>query len=125
MDIVEANRLVTEINNYLQKALWFDFEIKKYADLELVIHGGISLYQGTDIEIIFKDVFYMSLPTDWSSDTSKVVLLVKESIDLRYSDPKFKETYFHYVFEFIAEDYPGITCEIRAKTVAYKILKPI
>lgn len=120
MQLVEAKVIVDELNNLLSEKPWFDFQVKKYSDYELVIHGGISLYQRVDLIIIFTDVFFMSIPTGWQTDTSDLVLHVREPQDERYSDPKFRESNHHLIFEFTPEDYPNLLCEVRAKTITYR-----
>jgi len=125
MTLDEANIVVREICDFIQQESWFDFTVKQYIDNELTIQGGLSLTY-PDIEIKFKDVFFTSLPMEWKSETSVVVLSVLEGEDERVISEKFQVEYLHYIFKFTPEDYPNnFGCLIAAKLISYEILRPM
>lgn len=115
--------VVKEINDFIKSGLWFDFEIKQYLNSELSLHGGLSLNY-PDIEIKFKDVFFVSLPMMWKTDTKETTLKILEGEEeIKFSE-MFQVEYLHYIFKFTPEDYPrNFGCLIAAKEVSYKILK--
>lgn len=57
---------VKEINDYLQKHLWMDFEIIKIGANALELHGYIDESYGDCISIHFKDVYAVNLTTRFS-----------------------------------------------------------
>ncbi|MDQ0271329.1 hypothetical protein [Cytobacillus purgationiresistens] len=123
MDIEEVKLVVQEINDFIKSGLWFDFEIKQYLDGELSLHGGLSLSY-PDIEIKFKDIFFVSLPMMWKTDTKETILNILEGEAEREISEKFQVEYLHYIFKFTPEDYPSnFGCIIAAKEISYNILK--
>ncbi|MBW7473868.1 hypothetical protein K0T92_03815 [Paenibacillus oenotherae] len=123
MNIEEVKLVVQEINDFISSGLWFDFEIKKYFDGELSLYGGLSLSH-PDIEIKFKDIFFISLPMIWKTDTKETILNVLEGEDEKETSEKFQVEYLHYIFKFTPEDYPSdFGCLIAAKEISYNFLK--
>ncbi|MCM3290012.1 hypothetical protein M3661_07715 [Paenibacillus sp. MER 180] len=122
MDLAEVGRVVREINDYIKRGLWFDFEIKQYQDGEISLYGGLSLSY-PDVEIKFKEVFFVSLPMMWKTDTKDTILTVLEGEAEREISEKFQVEYLHYIFKFTPEDYPSnFGCLIAAKEISYSIL---
>lgn len=123
MNIEEVKLVVQEINEFIKCGLWFDFEIKQYIDGELTIYGGLSLSY-PDIEIKFRDIFFVSFPMMWKTDTTETILNVLEGEDEKEISEKFQVEYLHYIFKFTPEDYPSnFGCLIAAKELSYNILK--
>jgi len=56
---------IKEINEFISKELWFDFEVKSFDGYTLIIIGGIDLYYNWLIELKFTDVSFLSLKNDW------------------------------------------------------------
>jgi len=117
----DIRRILDEINSFLMQELWMDFEVIQYTGNELVIMGSIDISNPHDIEIIFRDVFFISMPMEWKTDTSKTVLEVVEgqpAIDL---NKKFQVEQGYHIFKFIPEDYDkDFGCFIAAKGINYK-----
>lgn len=125
MTLDEANIVVGEICDFIKQEKWFDFMVKQYVDNELTLHGGLSLTY-PDIEIKFKDVFFTSLPMEWKTDTSAVIISILMGEEERITSEKFQVEYLHYIFKFIPEDYPdNFSCLIAAKQISYEILRPM
>jgi hypothetical protein len=123
MNKEEVKLKVEKVNEFIKNGLWFDFEIKQYTNDELTLYGGLSLSY-PDIEIKFKNIFFLSLPMMWKTDTQKTILSVLEGHDEKKICEMFQVEYLHYIFKFTPEDYPPkFGCLIAAKEISYKILK--
>ena len=59
---------INEINKFISKELWFDFEIKSFDGGTLIIVGGLDLYYNWLIELTFTNVAFVSLKSDWKSN---------------------------------------------------------
>ncbi|WCT56196.1 hypothetical protein PQ456_01315 [Paenibacillus kyungheensis] len=110
--------LVKDINSKLKNNLWFDFEVVKYEKNEVIIGGGKSLSYPHEIEIQFTDVFFISLPMEWQTDTSKDVLVILEGEEAYNINTQFQVEQGHYIFKFIPEGYSEeFGCLIGAKNI--------
>lgn len=115
--------IVKKINGLIASQQWFDFEVVEYAIPKLKIIGSIDPSSSPDIEIIFKDVFCMSLPMEWQTDTQQEVFKIAENEEARKINKKYKVEQGYTPFLFIPEDYPeDFYCFIAAKSVSYEIL---
>lgn len=118
----DIRRIVDEINTYIASKPWLDFWVSQYVNKKLVIAGSIDPSGNSDIEIVFSDVFFMSLPVEWGSDTSKGVFQLLEGIDAREINLRFRVEQGYSIFRFIPEDYPEeFGCLIGAKKISYSI----
>lgn len=76
-----------------------------------------------DIEIRFKDIFFISLPMVWKTNTMGTVMSVLQGEEERIINEKFQVEYLHYIFKFCPEDYPSnFACLVASKEISYKIL---
>ena len=115
--------IVKKINELITSQLWLDFEVVEYTISKLTIIGSISPSYPADIEITFTDIFCMSLPMMWQTDTQQEVFKIAENEEARIINKKFKIEYGYTPFLFIPEDYPeDFYCIIAAKSVNYEIL---
>ncbi|QDH21610.1 hypothetical protein [Saccharibacillus brassicae] len=115
---------VNQINEFIQKSLWFDFEIIRYEQNNLYVGGGESLSYPYELEIHFEDVCLVSTPVEWCSDTSTEVLQILEGEEAYKVNIKFKVERGYFVFKFIPEDFPNDGgCFIGAKDLNVKFLK--
>lgn len=111
--------LVKDINSKLKSNLWFDFEVIKYERNEVIIGGGKSLSYPHEIKIQFTDVFFISLPMEWQTDTSKDVFVILEGKEASDINIQFQVEQGHYIFKFVPEDYSEeFGCLIGAKNIA-------
>lgn len=101
--------------------LWFDFEFMHYKGDELVIMGNIDISTSHDIEIIFRDVFFVCCPIAWKVDTSQIVLTLVEGEEARRLNKKFDVEIGYLIFKFFLEDLDGQNCYIAAKSLDYKL----
>lgn len=124
MNSDEVKVVVDEINDFIKQEQWFDFSVKQYIDNELTLVGGLSLTY-PDIQIKFNDIFLISLPMEWKTDTDGFVLTILEGEDERIVNEKYQVEYLYYIFKFTPESFPdNFGCLIAAKEVSYKIIKP-
>ena len=125
MSIEDIKKTVDEINKYIQKELWFDFDVFNYVRNKLTITGSIDFSVKYDIEIVFEDIAFVSLPFEWQTDTSQTVLsIIENSDEAKAINIKFQVEQGHTLFKFIPEGFPeNFGCILGAKSISYKIIK--
>lgn len=124
MNTEEIISEVEVINSIIKKNLWMDFEIKKYNDGKLTIYGGIDLLHSHVIEIYFEDVFFVSLPTEWKSDTQQNVLHFLQGEASIEINIRFMVEQGYHIFRFVPEDYSGdFGCYIGSKVISHSIIE--
>jgi hypothetical protein len=117
----EVSLIVNTVSNRIQQEPWFDFEVIKYNKNELVIGGGKSLSYPHELEILFKDVFFVSMPVEWRTDTSKNIFTILEGDEKYNVNKRFQVEQGYFIFKFFPEDYPNdFGCLICAKSVDVK-----
>ena len=95
---------IAEINLLISQESWFDFEILNLKGNNLSIIGSIDFNYYHNFELIFEDVFHMSINTEWKSDTSEPVLHLvteNEAIEL---NKKYQIERGYNLFKIIPED---------------------
>jgi len=105
---------VKKISDFIKSKPWMDFELIDYSkgsyrqlsiggaiDTSIVGLNGIEY----DIEIYFKNVFYMSVFSSWSSDTSIVCFDLINSAEEKKINIENKIEEGNYIFYFQPEDY--------------------
>lgn len=123
MSIEEILCEVEVINEILKMSLWMDFEIKRYSEGKLTIYGGVDLLYSHSIEISFEDVFFVSLPFEWKTDTKAEVLHLLEGEASKAINLKFMVEQGYHIFKFMAEDYPGdFGCFIGARMISHTVI---
>ena len=124
MNASEIKVVVGKINSFIQQGLWLDFEVCQYSKNKLTLIGGIDLIYSHDIEIYFEDVFFVSLPMEWKTDTKRNVFQLLEGEDAKTVNIRFKVEQGYHIFKFTPEDYPDdFGCLIGAKSISYTALK--
>ena len=85
--------------------------------------GSIDPSSTPNIEIILEDVFFISAPLSWQTDTSRPVISLLDS-DAKQINERFKVEQGYYIIQWMPEDYPkGATCLFGVKALAFNILK--
>lgn len=124
MDLSEINQQIDEINTFLQEHLWMDFEVVKYQDNELVLWGSLSMSYPYNIEIIFTDIYFVSLPFDWHTDTKVTILSIVEDDEARRINEYFRVEIGNFLFCFKPKDkHESTKCLIGARKIRYNISK--
>lgn len=124
MNISEIRKVVDELNTYIMKSLWMDFEMRQYSRNRLSVYGGTDLLYSHEIEIIFEDIFFVSLPIEWKTDTKSTALRILDGEEARTINIMYMVEQGFTLFSFKPEDYPkDFGCIIGAKNVSYKVIK--
>lgn len=114
--------VIREINTFLQRELWFDFEIMEYKNSRLMLFGSVDATYRHDIEIYFHDVFFVSAPMEWQTDTSTPPLELVKGEEADRLNINFQVEHGFYIFRFNPEYYPReFGCFIAAKEIKYKL----
>lgn len=121
MEKKDVQKVVEEIDTRLRKELWFDFEVTQYRKNKLTIIGTLDSSGQHKIEICFEDVFFVSLPIGWQTDTSKPVLVLVEGDDAFTLNKRFQVEIGYHIFRFTPEYYPeDFACYVAAKHISFK-----
>jgi hypothetical protein len=125
MDQNEITKIVEEINYYLKQNNWMDFEISCFKNNSLTVNGGLSLSYPPEIIIHFKQVYFLSLPTEWNTDTSiERIFSIVGGEEARSLNLKFQVEQGHHIFKFIPEGFAeGFGCLVCALSVSYELKK--
>jgi hypothetical protein len=109
---------IKEINDFLKKEMWFDFELLDYSKNCLTVVGSTDFSYFHNIEISFKDVFYISCNVEWRSDTSENIIEIEQGDEARKINVANKIEQGYTLFKFIPEDNDSFFY-ISAKEVEY------
>ena len=104
MKIEEIKQCVSEINKIVTSELWFDLELNYYRKNLIQLIGSIDLTYGYTLSIDFNEVFFVSMPVDWKTNTQNGFLFLLEGEELKEISLKFKIEIGFYVFKFMTED---------------------
>lgn len=126
METNDIREKAIEIDTAIRKNPWMDFEVIKYDNQELIVAGNLSpSYPNRpgQIEIIFNDVFFISLPISWKTDTSAQVFSIVDGDDAISINKFFRVEQGYQIFKFKPEYHEeDFGCLIGAKKIAYRIL---
>jgi hypothetical protein len=112
--------IVREIDSLIRQHLWFDFQVYRYEGNSLSIVGSTDLTYYHSLEIIFKEVFFVScFFQGWHSDTSKTVIEIPTAELEQKLNLKYEIESGYQVFIIHPEDYENQIC-IVAKRIAYR-----
>lgn len=122
MEISEIKKNVESINTFIGNQLWLDFEVLHYDKQKLTIIGSIDISNAHDIEIVFEDVFFVSLPIEWKTDTSEQSLSIIEGETEIILNKKLQVEQGYSIFAFVPEDYPeDFACYVCAKRITFNL----
>jgi hypothetical protein len=125
MNEQQVKQAVDEINAYLQRQPWCDFEVMEYQGDTLIIMGSLDTTAPHDVEVQFKGISFLSLPMEWKTDTAAPPLAVVQGEDACRLNGRFQVEQGHHLFGFRPEGYPeGFSCLICAREISYKPTKP-
>ena len=124
MNEEQAKQAVAEINAYLQQQLWFDFEVMEYRGYDLTVMGSLDISAPHDVEICFKEVFFVSLPMQWKTDTASPPLRLVAGAEAYELNQRFRVEHGHHIFRFTPEDYPEeFGCLVGARAISFVLTK--
>lgn len=120
----QAIQVIDEINEYLQKELWFDFEAIEYQGSTLTVMGGIDTTVDPELEIYFHNVCFTSLPIDWMTDTDEPPLRLVRGDEANCLREKYRVGDGYHLFHFSPSDYPRDPgCLVFARGISFEIMK--
>lgn len=124
MEKCEIKSVLKEVNNFLTGQLWMDFEIIEFSKNVLKIIGSIDISASPTMELIFEDVYFVSSPFNWKTDTSKTVISLLDGEEAKGINLKFQVEQGYHVIKIWPEDYPeNFGCIFGVKNVFFKVLK--
>lgn len=119
----EIREVLERFNRYLRNHLWMDFELIEYSKTELRIIGSIDISDKPNIELIFSDVFFVSTPFNWKTDTSKEVGVLLSGEEAKKVNLKYQVEEGYHIIKIQPEDYPEeFGCLFGVKAVNFNIL---
>ena len=98
--------------------------MKQYTKNMLTIIGSIDSSSTHNIEIYFEDIFFISLPIEWKTNTSVNVLKLLDGNLAITENRRFQVEQGYQIFSFKPEDYSDhFGCLIGAKKISFEIMK--
>ena len=123
MEENEIRDVLEQFNDYLKEQLWMDFEIIEYSKTELRIIGSIDISNKPNIELIFKDVFFVSAPFNWKTDTSKKVGMLLSGEEAKKINLKYQVEQGYHIIKIQPDDYPEkFGCLFGVKEARFNVL---
>ncbi len=101
---METKEIVQKINAIISKESWLDMEVLEIKGGSLIIIGSTDFTYGHSLEIIFEDVFHISINSEWKTNTSKPVLHlvdIKEGLTI---NQKYQIEQGNILFKILPED---------------------
>jgi hypothetical protein len=110
--------ILQEINFIISKYHWLDMEIISTKGGNLVIACSIDFTYGHSLEIIFEDYFYISINSQWQTNTLEKVLYLVTGEEADAINLKYRIEYGYSLFK-IKPEYPVAPFYISAKKVVF------
>ena len=123
MEELKIKEVLDEVNNYLSGQLWMDFEIIEYSKNMLKIIGSIDISASPTMELIFKDVFFLAAPFNWTTDTSKKVISLLTGEEAKKINLKFHVEQGYHIIKIKPEDaIEDDGCLFGVKSVYFRLM---
>jgi len=106
-DIESIVAVVAEVNAFVSRTAWMDFEVWSYGDKygTLEVSGSIDESYWSDLRIAFQNVCWASIRFQgWKSDASQPVLLRVTGDEAYAVNVRFQIEQGHELFKFVPED---------------------
>ncbi len=119
----EVIEVIEQINNYLIRCLWMDFELCLINKNVIVLAGRVDQsYNDFSIEIEFVEPLFFSSLLDWSAKTGKAfIYLVENQYAYKILDKTPIKQGYH-LFAINAEDFDEAPILIVSNNIKCKIL---
>lgn len=109
---------VRNIDEQLRKYPWIDFEVWEYAGSDLKVVGCLDTSDPYDVELRFVDVSFVSIPMEWKTNTSDVVISVATGEIERQLNLRFQNEVEHVCYLLKPEGFQeDFYCVVGAKWV--------
>jgi len=121
VNALDAKAAVIGIDAEIRNFSWLDFEVLEFVGRQLTLIGSIDSSVKHDLEVIFKDINFVSMPFEWKTDTSTKVLELVEGEEAIAINQRFQVEQGYHIFRFHPEDF--ITpdgCLIAAKSIDWR-----
>lgn len=119
----EALSQVATFNDLVRDKLWLDVDLAECSPQAVVLHCGIDLSVGPDIEIRFDTVFFVSMLMTWKTDTSSSVLQVLTGEEAWRINGQYRIEQGYHLFTFQPEDLAnGVRCLVAAKSFSWRVV---
>jgi hypothetical protein len=125
VDESQVMRVVDNINQHVCQQPWCDFEVKEYRGTKLVVTGSLDVSAAHMFEVWFEGVFFVSMPMEWKTDTSRPPLALLVGEDAAAVNRRFCVERGHHIFRFTPEDYPDdFGCLVGAREIGFVAIDP-
>lgn len=119
----EAINQARIFNDLCQKKPWLDIDLAECSPECLILHCGIDLSIGPEIELRFDSPFFSSLLMTWKTDTSLAVLHVLTGEEAILLNTRYRVEQGYHWFMFHPEDLDDdARCMIAAKAFSWQLL---
>jgi len=123
MTQTEAFNQVAMFNAFVGKKLWLDVDVVECSPESVVLHGGIDLSVGPDVEIRFDTIFFVSLLMTWRTDTSSPILKILTGEDACRINRQYRIEQGRHLFAFLPEDFDEARCLIAAGSFCWRVIE--
>lgn len=115
--IEDIKKIVHEIDTKIRQYEWFDFRVLNFDGFKLSIVGGTDLIYYHELEVIFEDIFFVSVFFQgWHSDTKQITFSLPD--EEKEMNEKYEIEKGYQLFIFRTEDYSNDVI-IAAKNITF------
>lgn len=123
MNIEEIESEISEINTYLEKCLWMDFEFARMDGGSIVVAGRIDTsYDEFAINIDFGTPYYVSSLLHWHLNNSKPFIELIAGKDMWKIIDQYHVEEGNHIFKINAEDFDTAPIIIASKGLKVEII---
>lgn len=116
---MDNGETVHVIDSAIRQYPWMDFEVIECSRWKLRVSGALDPSGEDDIQIEFKDIAAVSLPTEWKTDTNRVTFAELTGEAAVRFNLGFRIERGYTLFQFVAEDCES-PCVVAAKSVSFQ-----
>ena len=117
----EALGEVAIFNEIVRKKPWLDVDVAECSPQAVVLHCGIDLSEGPEMEVRFDTVFFASLLMTWKTDTSLPILQVLTGEEAFRINGQYQVEQGYHLFAFQPEYLAdGVRCLIAAQAFSWR-----
>lgn len=124
MSVDEVNLEIENINTYLSRCLWMDFEFCRMDAGQIVLSGSIDQSSNEyAIDIEFQEPYFISTLFLWHTDTAKVFIELANDDEIIEMNQKYRVELGNYIFKISVEAFDSPPIFVAAKKISCKILE--
>lgn len=95
---------ILKINSFISKMKWFDMDIQSIKGGDLMIAGSIDFTYGHTLEVVFEEVYFMSVHMEWSVNTLLPVFSIAEGSEAFTINKQYAIEQGNTLFKISSED---------------------